>query len=63
MEAHNGVDAADVAGIKNEDGSVKCRACMKEEDWKKLTRHNVITTQSVDEGEEWVYCDYCEKKL
>jgi len=63
MEVHESVDAANVAGIKNEDGSVKCRACMKDEDWKKLTRNNVITTQSVDEGEEWVYCDYCEKKL
>jgi hypothetical protein len=57
------IEVDDIAGIRKEDGTVKCRDCMDEEDWKGLALANVITKKIVEEGEEWIYCDYCEKRL
>ena len=52
-----------LAGIYEQDGSVKCRDCMEDEDWKHLSRQNVITLDDVENGERLFYCDYCEEKL
>jgi len=53
----------DLVGIYEEDRSVKCRDCMKEKDWKDLKQENIITLEDIKDGEKWLYCDYCEKKL
>jgi len=53
----------DLVGIYQEDGSVKCRECMEDEDWKELTEESIITTGDINEGEKLFYCDYCEEKL
>jgi hypothetical protein len=53
----------DLVGIYQEDGSVKCRECMNEEDWKELTEESIITGRDINEGEKLFYCDYCEEKL
>ena len=53
----------EIVGIYNEDGSVKCRECMCEEDWKNLTQENTITEGHRKKDAEWIYCDYCERKL
>jgi len=60
MEVHK-ID--NLVGIYEEEGSIKCRDCMKEEDWKDLKQENIITVDDIKDGEEWLYCDYCEKKL
>jgi hypothetical protein len=57
-------DAFDnVVGIYLEDGSVKCRNCMSEEDWKNLTPKRIITDEDLRKDDEWIYCDYCEERL
>jgi len=53
----------DLVGIYEQDGSVKCRDCMEDEDWKHLSQKNLITLDDVENGERLFYCDYCEKKL
>jgi hypothetical protein len=53
----------DLAGIYEEDGSVKCRECMKQEDWGNLRRENMITFEDIEKGGEWICCDYCERRL
>ena len=53
----------DLVGIYEEDGSVKCRDCMKDEDWEDLKQENIITLDDVENGEKFFYCDYCEEKL
>jgi len=53
----------DLIGIYEEDGSVKCRDCMKEEDWKGLRKENIITMGEIETGDDWFFCDYCEKRL
>jgi len=53
----------DLVGIYEEDGSVKCRDCMKDEDWEDLKQENIITLDDVKTGEKLFYCDYCEEKL
>lgn len=50
-------------GIYNEDGSVKCRECMSEEDWKQLKEEQIITIGDLEEDHEYIYCDYCEERL
>jgi hypothetical protein len=60
MEAH---EIGTVVGIREQDGSMKCRACMNEEDWSTLTQENVITLEELESGERLFYCDYCEEKL
>jgi len=55
MEIH-GID--NLAGIYEDDGSVKCVNCMKDKDWKDLKKGNIITIQDIERGEEWIYCDY-----
>jgi hypothetical protein len=52
-----------VAGICGADGSVKCRRCMDDQDWKRLMRENIITKTRLHEEDEWLFCDYCERKL
>ena len=53
----------DLVGIYEEDGSIKCRDCMKDEDWEDLKQENIITLDDVKNGEKLFYCDYCEEKL
>ena len=53
----------DVMGIYQEDGSVKCRNCMSEEDLKNVSHKQIITEERIREKDEWIYCDYCEKRL
>jgi len=53
----------DLVGIYEEDGSVKCRDCMKEEDWKGLKKENIITMGEIERSNDWLFCDYCEKRL
>jgi hypothetical protein len=53
----------DVMGIYQEDGSVKCRNCMSEEDWKNLTHKQIITEEELRKDDEWIYCNYCEERL
>jgi len=60
MEAYK-ID--DLVGIYEEDGSVKCRDCMKEEDWRELKEENIITMGDVERSDDWFFCDYCEKRL
>ncbi|MFW6147937.1 MAG: hypothetical protein ACOC6B_06050 [Thermodesulfobacteriota bacterium] len=52
-----------IIGIYEEDGSVKCRNCMTDEDWKNLTDDRIITEDRVTENNEFIYCDYCEERL
>ena len=54
---------ANVMGIFQGDGSVKCRHCMSEEDWKQLKEERVITAEDLETDHEWIYCDYCEERL
>ncbi|MFB0532937.1 MAG: hypothetical protein ACETVU_04635 [Desulfatiglandales bacterium] len=42
---------------------MKCRYCMKEEDWEDLKQENIITLEHIENGEELFYCDYCEERL
>ena len=53
----------DLIGMYEEDGSVKCRECMEDEDWNHLSQENTITLDDVESGERLFYCDYCEQKL
>ena len=53
----------DLVGIYEEDRSVKCRNCMKEEDWKELRKEDIITMGEIARSDEWFFCDYCEKRL
>ncbi len=62
-EVMKGYETDDLVGIYQEDGSVKCRECMDDEDWQELTEESIITTGDIDEGEKLFYCDYCEEKL
>jgi hypothetical protein len=52
-----------IVGIYLKDGSVKCRSCMSEEDWKNLTPEQIITEEQLKKDDEWIYCDYCEQRL
>jgi hypothetical protein len=56
-------DLEDLVGIFQEDGSVKCRDCMEDKDWKGLTQESIITVEDIQDGEKLFYCDYCEEKL
>ena len=38
----------DLVGIYEEDGSVKCRDCMKDEDWKELRKKDIITMGEIE---------------
>jgi hypothetical protein len=60
MLAH---ETDNVVGMHEDDGSVKCRACMNEEDWNILTQENAITLEELESGERLFYCDYCEESL
>jgi hypothetical protein len=52
-----------LVGIYEKDGSVKCRECMEDNDWKELREDNIITEDYIKKADEWIYCDYCEKRL
>lgn len=56
-------DFEDLVGIFQEDGSMKCRDCMEDKDWKGLTQESIITAEDIQDGEKLFYCDYCEEKL
>ena len=60
MEAH---ETDNVVGMLEDDGSVKCRACMNKKDWNTLTQENAITLEELESGERLFYCDYCEERL
>ena len=60
MEAY---ETDNVVGMREDDGSVKCRACMNEEDWSILTQENAITLEELEGDERLSYCDYCEERL
>lgn len=60
MDAHK---FDNLVGIYEEDGTVRCRDCMRDEDWKDINQENIITAEDINEHDEWIYCDYCEKKL
>lgn len=45
---------ANVKGIYHGDGSVKCRNCMSEEDWKQLREERVITVEVLETDHEWI---------
>lgn len=49
----------DLAGNYGEDGSVKRRACMKQEDWENLRGDNIITFGNIEEGDAWIWWDCC----
>jgi hypothetical protein len=52
-----------LVGIYEQDGSVKCRGSMEDEDWNHLSQENAITLDNVENGERPFYCDYCEQRL
>ena len=60
MEAY---ETDNVLGMREDDGSVKCRACINDEDWNILTQENAIIIEEFESGERPFYCDYCEEKL
>jgi DnaK suppressor protein len=60
MEDHK-IDT--LIGIYNEDGSVKCRECMSDPDWKKLKEERIISLEDIERDNKWIYCDYCEERL
>ena len=53
----------DLVGIYEKDGSIKCKDCMENEDWKDLKKENIITGDDIKDGKQLFYCDYCEEKL
>jgi hypothetical protein len=36
---------------------------MEDEDWENLKQDHTITEDDLVKGDEWIYCDYCEKRL
>jgi hypothetical protein len=60
MEAH---ETDNIIGILEDDGCVKCKACMNEKDWEILTQENTITPKKLESDERLLYCDYCEARL
>jgi hypothetical protein len=52
-----------LVGIYEQDGSVRCRECMEDEDWNHLSQETAITLDDVENGERLFYCDYCEQEL
>jgi hypothetical protein len=52
-----------IVGMRGDDGSVKCRKCISEEEWNALTQQNAITLEELESGERLYYCDYCEERL
>ena len=52
-----------LVGIYEQDGSVKCRGCMEDEDWNHISQKDAITLDDVENGKMLLYCDYCEEKL
>lgn len=51
------------AGISEEDGGMKCRDCMEDEDCKDLKQENSITVDHKRDVGEWIYCDEGKKRL
>jgi len=60
MQAH---EIDDLVGIYEEDRAIKCRDCMEAKDWRDLRKENIITVRDIEKGDDWLFCDYCEKKL
>lgn len=60
MEAY---ETDNIVGMREDDGYVKCRACMNDEDWEILTQENAITPKKLESDERLIYCDYCEERL
>ena len=36
---------------------------MEDEDWRELKEENIITEDDIENNDELIYCDYCERKL
>ncbi len=60
MQAH---ELDHLVGIYEEDKAVKCRDCMEAQDWRDLKQENTITINDIEDADDLLYCDYCEKKL
>ncbi len=68
-----GID--EVLGISNHDGKVKCRDCMKDEDWRQITSEDQVITEGKKDKEVTTddeiiqrynricFCDYCKKRM
>ena len=48
METH---ETDNIMGMLENDGCVKCKACMIEEDWEILTQENTITPKKLESEE------------
>ena len=48
MEAH---ETDNIVGMDEDDGCVKCKACMNEEDWEILIQENAITPKKLESDE------------
>ncbi len=44
-------------------GQIVCPECLTEDELANLMEDEVITRQSIDDGEEMVFCDRTKKKL
>jgi len=60
MQAH---EFQDLDGIYEDHGGVKCKDCMEAEDWTDLKQENIISVDDIKDDDEWLLCDYYEKRL
>ena len=68
-----GVD--EVLGISDHDGKVKCRNCMKDEDWRQITSEDQVIAEKkkkkevttddeiINRYDRICFCDYCKKRI
>ena len=56
-------DAANIAGIEEEDGTVICRECMDEEQRTNLSEYKIISVSEIEKHQIFYFCDYCEERL
>jgi len=56
-------DAANIAGIEEEDGTVICRECMDEDAWANLSEYTIISVSEIEKHQIFYFCDYCEERL
>ena len=53
----------DIAGVRNDEGEIWCRECMKEEEWNSLPQQIIVTQQEIDKGEGYFFCNQCGKRM
>jgi hypothetical protein len=68
-----GID--EVVGITDHTGKVKCRDCMKDEDWRQIRSQDQVITEEkkhenvtsddeiIDRYNRICFCDYCKKRM